>query len=366
MEKVHISKFQLYVIMVLFGIGTASLYGFGMNAKQDAWLAVVGGYIGGVILFLGYCYIFYKYPDYSFTVMLEKVLGKITGKIVAAFYIVYFLYIGSFVLRDIGELITMFVLPGTPIFVINLLIMIVAFYIVYLGLEVIVRTGEIFFFGTIAGYLIFSFFIIMTGCIELENLFPILEEGIKPVFKSSLLLSLFPFADMVVFTMIFHNLNKKKAVIKVGLLAFTTVFILLLIITIFNITVLGVYMAENSIYPTIEVVRLINVGEFIQRLDALAVIVFMIGSSGKVIIYTYAASIALQELLNKPKHHKFVLPVFLIILFGSIFITDNLFTHVYFAKKVIRQYINFPFLVIIPGLLILIIMIKSLLLKKNK
>jgi spore germination protein KB len=45
-----INAFQLFVLIVLFELGSAIVVGLGMQAKQDAWLAILIGMAGGLVV----------------------------------------------------------------------------------------------------------------------------------------------------------------------------------------------------------------------------------------------------------------------------------------------------------------------------
>lgn len=47
MEKAKISLYQLFVLILLFELGSAILVPLAIDAKQDAWLAILSGLIGG-------------------------------------------------------------------------------------------------------------------------------------------------------------------------------------------------------------------------------------------------------------------------------------------------------------------------------
>ena len=48
MEKAKISATQLFVLVVLFEMGSAILVGIASDAKQDAWIAILLGLAGGI------------------------------------------------------------------------------------------------------------------------------------------------------------------------------------------------------------------------------------------------------------------------------------------------------------------------------
>lgn len=360
MTKPKISLFQLFSMMVLFGFGSSSVLGLGMIAKQDAWISVLIAALGGILLLLMYGYIFKNHSETTFVLTLEKVLGKYIGKLIAMFYLIYFMYISTLVLRDIGELIEMYVLSGTPMLMINLMTMLVVVYAGYLGVETLVRMFEIYIFAVLFLYLTFIILLFASGVFEYTNLLPILENGWNPVIKAVFpLLLAFPFGEMIVFLTFFAYVNKKKNVIKTGVLSMATVAVMLTFVTILNIITLGVYLSKNSTFPTIETIRLINAADFVQRIDSIAVLIFMACGFAKVVTYFMAVNIGLKDLYRTENYKRFIIPIGLIILFGSVYNAESLSRHIYIGLRIVPFYINFPFEVVIPIILVFIIFIRN-------
>jgi spore germination protein KB len=54
MEKVQVNALQMFVLIVLFELGSAILFGPGSAAKQDAWITNLLGLAGGLLLFFVY------------------------------------------------------------------------------------------------------------------------------------------------------------------------------------------------------------------------------------------------------------------------------------------------------------------------
>lgn len=63
MEKAKISGSQLFTLMILFEFGSAFILPIAIDAKQDAWLSIMFGMIGGLLLFLVYYQLYRYYPD---------------------------------------------------------------------------------------------------------------------------------------------------------------------------------------------------------------------------------------------------------------------------------------------------------------
>jgi len=52
MEKAKIKASQMFILVVLFEMGSAILVGLGVSAKQDAWISMLLGLAGGLLFFL--------------------------------------------------------------------------------------------------------------------------------------------------------------------------------------------------------------------------------------------------------------------------------------------------------------------------
>jgi len=348
--------------MVLFGLGSSSVLGLGSSAKQDAWISILLAGVTGIALFVFvYGTIFKTYPDQNFTATIKSIFGKPIGTVITMFYILYFLFISTLVLRDIGELVITYILPGTPILAIQFMAVIVMAYAVYLGIETMGRSAELYIFPVFFFIIFIAVFLLISGAVQFSNLLPIMENGYKPIVQAAYPLVLaFPFGELIVFNMILYHVNKKQTAIKTGALAMGTTMLLITFITIMNITAIGIYLTENSPFPTVKMVRMINVAEFVQRLDSIAVVMFLIGSIAKITVYGYVVNTGLKDLFQKPyNYNKFIIPIFLIILLGSVYFYDSFTQQIYIGLKLVPYYVNFPFEVVLPTLMVVIIYFKK-------
>ncbi|MED4226229.1 GerAB/ArcD/ProY family transporter [Neobacillus cucumis] len=187
MEKVQINLFQMFILVLLFETGTSILFGLGSEAKQDAWISILFGGIGGILLFIVYYTLYKYYPDIPFTSYVQKIIGKWVGRYIAYIYIVYFLYQASRILRDFGELLVTTTYNNTPLLIINTMMIITMMYGVHKGIEVIARVGELCFLGIYVLSIVGFVLIVISGIVHLENIKPILENGWGQVLKTVIL-----------------------------------------------------------------------------------------------------------------------------------------------------------------------------------
>ncbi len=72
----NISKWQMFCLMILFEIGSTTVFGLGLDAKQDAWISIILAMLFGFVLIWIYTEIQKYYPNNNLTDILINVYGK--------------------------------------------------------------------------------------------------------------------------------------------------------------------------------------------------------------------------------------------------------------------------------------------------
>lgn len=368
MVKNRIQPIQMFVLIVLFEVGSAIVVPIGSDAKQDAWIAIIMGMIGGLVLFSLYIYLYTQFPNLRFTDYLEKIIGKVLGRILATVYICLFLYITARILRTFCDLVLLTLLPDTPISALAILIMLVASFACHLGFEVIARTGEIIFPYVMLFSFLFVFFIAIDGLIHFENLQPVLENGWKPVFKAAFpAIVSFPFGESIIFGIFFPYLNKQKNGIIAGYLGMIASGMILTFASIIFITVLGTFQTSIIPYPIMHTIETVNVGGVFQRLDPLGITLLLLGGFFKITIFLCGAIEGFTGLVKKPKLKKFSGPFMAIaVIIMSILMSENWVEHNKQSAKIVPYVLYIPLFMIVPFILVVIVMIKNKLKKKKQ
>ncbi|WP_099353116.1 GerAB/ArcD/ProY family transporter [Fredinandcohnia onubensis] len=359
MEKAKISSYQLFVLILLFELGSALLLPLAMDAKQDAWIAVLFGMIGGMMLFIIFFRLYLYYPDKLPTMYAQIIVGKLIGKVIAFLYILYFAYLAARILRDFGVMLVTFAYPETPLFIVNALLIIVVVYAVRKGIEVLGRTGELLFsimyLLAVTGFIL----IVISGLIDVNNLKPILGEGILPVLKATFIQTLyFPFGETIVFAMIFPYLNHSRKAQIAGLCAIGLSGINLALVMLMNISVLGVNLTSRAPFPLLATIQMIQVAEFIERLDIFFMLALIIGGFFKIGIFFYAVVTGVANLFSIDSHTRLCFPMALVVLLLSITMASSFAEHVQEGYKFVPMFLHVPFQIIIPVTLLGIAMIR--------
>lgn len=360
MEKAKISAYQLFVLIFLFEMGSALLVPLAGEAKQAAWLVILIAMIGGFLLFFIYYGLFQYYPDQLLTEFVKHILGNFLGRIVAFLYILYFIYLAARVLRDFGETLLTFAYPSVPLFVANASFILVVVYTVRKGIEVLTRTGELFY--VLENLLLLTFFllIIASGMIHLNNLKPVIEISVTEMVKMAFTKTVFfPFGEIIVFLMIFPYLKEPQRLKKIGMGSLATSGIFLAIIMAVNIAVLGVDLTTRSQYPLLTLIQSIEVAGFLERLDVYFLLLLMIGGFIKISVFTYAAVTGSANVFNVNQPSRLAYPVGFVILLISIIIASSYTEHIHEGLGAVPIYIHLPFQVIIPLFLLIIAFFKN-------
>jgi spore germination protein KB len=369
METEKINPFQLFCLMFLFELGSSIVVGVGLQAKQDAWLAILLGMVSSLPLYLIYIYLFYQYPYHSLTGYIKQIVGNYIGVPLLLIYICYFLYIAARVLRDFGDLLTATALSETPLIVVNGLMILLITYGIYLGIEVIGRTAEALFFIMIFLGFLGILSIISSGIMKPENLTPFLENGwnlmITTVYTQTYT---FPFGEMVSFTMILPFLDKPKLGKRIGFYAILASGLVLSLTIALEVTVIGTNGAAVEQFPLLQTIGKVNIANFIQRLDIIVIGTLILGVFIKITVFFYAGYLGIQDLipLKKKRHkHYFLLFFCSLILFASIKMSSNFAEHIEIGLKWVPIYLHWPLQTGIPLILFLITLLKKVF-SKNK
>ncbi|MGJ7919868.1 GerAB/ArcD/ProY family transporter [Neobacillus sp. LXY-4] len=363
MNQVKISPFQFFCLVFMFELGSSIVVGLGLQAKQDAWLAILLGMANGIPLYLIYYYLFTQYQYISLTSYIQKILGKFLGIPLSFVYILYFFYIASRVLRDFGELMITSTLNETPLLAVNGFMIVIITYGILCGLEVIGRTGEFVFFimMVLIFFAIASLF--SSGLIKLENLAPFLESGWKPVISTVYKQTYtFPFGEMIVFTMILPYLTKPQSGWKVGIYGIVASGVILSFTIALEIAILGVNGVATSPFPLLETISRVEIGDFIQRLDVIVVATLIFGVFLKIMVFFYSGFAGVTEVLKlTKKKHKVIgtLAVSLLILFYSILMAGSFPEHIEIGLEKVPVYLHLPLQTGIPVLLFIITIIRK-------
>lgn len=356
----RISNYQLFVITVLFQIGTTIIFGFASTAGRDAWISVLISTAMGVLISLVYTSLMRMNPGLSLVEWYPVQFGKWLGTPIAWIYALLILYLLGRGLGDLKFLVPITILPQTSIFIVLAIFISVLSYAVFSGIEIIARLGELFLPVIFILFFLEIILIFSSDIVHVNYLQPIAGKGWKTIWKASWPLGVTQaFGEAIEFAMVWPLVKHPEKITKVTLLATITSGLFIATFDALAIAVLGEDIFKNSIYPLYTLIQQIKVGNFIENLEAVEVLYFLTTLFFKTSIHFFSAVRAIQQLTLVPNGRIFVLPVAIIGLCLSMTMASSVSAHIETGLKIIPYSLSIPLYIVLPGVLFVVTLVRN-------
>ena len=281
-----ITSRQAVCMLILYELGSSLVTGGSMKAEQDSWIAILLGLVMTIPLLLLYARLQALCPDGDVYDMTCTAFGKAIGAAATLAFSIYALHLGALVIRNFTEYIQVLSLPETPQPVCAACIAALALYAVWRGLETTARAAE--FITPIACAVVIVLMALVAKDMRFSNLQPVLNHDASLILSDGFASLTFPFAESVLFLSIFSTVREPSTSYKKSYLqgvCFAGVVLVALIAG--NIAVLGVPIARALFFPSYETVSLVDVGNFISRIEVLVSANFIVFGLTKVTVCLY-------------------------------------------------------------------------------
>lgn len=309
----QINTRQFTFLVILFVIGDSILFvpaSVTAFANQDGWLSALFATVIAILIVTMYGFLGKRFPSMNIVGIGEKVFSLWIGKIVGILFVFFFLIDSSLLLWEMGDFMTTQVMPQTPINAILILFLSIVIIGIKIGVEPFTRTAEIIFPWVVLLFLIL--FLAVSPNINPENIQPMLENGIKPVLLGALPLIGYHF-ETVILLMVLPHINQVKRIVKsyiVGMIIGNTFLFMTILLCIL---VLGSQLTSSYIYPSYALARKINIGNFLQRLEAILAFIWFFTVYFKLTITFYATLVGLTQILKIKDYKVLTFPLALIL-----------------------------------------------------
>ena len=366
-NKPKISTTQLIFLVV--GSAILSPYTFlpVLNtppANQDSWIVAILSTVYIVVLSLPILFFTNKYRGLSLNEISELILGKVIGKIVCVILALFFLFICILYTLMVIIFISTYLFPWTPVWALLIYGLIPVAYLVSKGAGTI---GKISTF--IVPYILLTillFFIMGMDQFQIDILRPILaDSNFWDINKGAFLTaSRFPAVFIfIVFNVYFdEKVNINKTFFK-SLGIFAIFFLLILFPTVL---VLGFDISKHSWNPYFLYSRFVKVYDFIQRVESLNTLSWLLGVMLQLGVYGCMANELFSRVFKLKNQKVLILPFTILILLVSLFpplLKSNVVEFI--RSDNVYPLVCFPFIFVIPFIMLIVYFIKELI-KKHK
>lgn len=345
MDDEIISNIQGICLVAILIIGTSSIMVMGIEAKQDAWLAIILALLMAFPIILVYARLRSIFIDKNLFDILEICFGKYVGKGIVILYSWFVLHNAALVLENTGRFMTTVSLTETPLMPPMIGVSIVSMWAVKKGTKVIGRLAQSFFI--VMGVFMFISILLMIPKMEVKNILPIACNGIRPIIKGAFSAFAFPFGETLVFTMFFSNFKDRKSPYLVYVRGVLIGGLIMLTIALTDIMVLGVNSASITYYPSYAVSARLKIGQSLQRLEVIIAVVYLLGATMKISILLLATCKGIAKIFSLIDYRVVALPFSLLIL-NLAYFHDKSTMDIFEWVTNVWPYYAFPFQVILP------------------
>lgn len=348
-----ISRLQFALITFIYSIGgTINLIPrmVVQTAKNDAWLSIIISTILSIILSIFLVKLCSKYPHSTFIELTSAITGKFFGKILCLLYCFFFFQSSVHLIYLVTFYVNIIYFPETPAIALTIMLIILILINNYYGLGVMCRFNELISPIIIIGIL-FSIILSIPN-MDLSNILPVLDQGIKPVINASIPLMGIPFGEIIIIIILYPYLNNQNNIYKIVSLTILSIGLIFLAIVFTALFVLDINEIEINYFTTYEIVRLVNIGEIIQRVDALYLLAFLLAIFIKIVSYNYLFILLFKQSFKIKNMNTLLIPLMIITASYSLYIFSNYVDMVNFIPPTSINIIIFGY--IIPILLLVI------------
>lgn len=356
MYKETISDREGICLVILFIAGSSLALPTAPEAGSDLWLAIFCAMIISFPILIVYARLINYSEGNDVFDLLEYAFGKIIGKVIGLLFIWFAFHLGILIIRDFGEFPVTVSLPETPMGAFMLMLMLLAIWIVKEGIEVLARWARIFVI--INGPIPTIMILLLIPVMDFDNILPILYEGINPFLKGTFSAFSFPFAETVVFIMILSSLKSKKSSYNIYIKGVLLGGILITGVSLAEVLVLGPDLYGATFFPNHAVAGKVDIGETLQRMEVIVILATITSAFLKISVCLLAVCKGIQKVFKLKDYRFFVMPIGLLMFNFSLFIHNNV-NELYEWISTTWSYYSFPFQVIFPILLLIVVYMKK-------
>lgn len=346
MSKETISKQQGVALIGLFLLSSNLLLPTGVKAGTDLWIAIIVAGIVSIPLVTIYARILQIFPEKNFFETIDIIFGKLWGKVLSLLLSLFVFHLGALVLRNFGEYLNVIGIRDTPKIVPMVFLQLLCIWIVKEGIEVMGRWSK--FSIRFLFFLVLITVIFMSHEWNLRHLLPMFYNGLGPIWDGVLHVISLPFAETVVFLMIFSSIsNGKRAIYQVFWYGLFFGIFVTLITSINELLTLGIDIYRYSKFPSHAAISRLYVGNFLQRLEIIPVVGILGGGFIKVSVCLLGTTRGLAHILNLKDYRFLITPIGLLMLNLSIFVYDDILELTTWSSDIWPSY-SFVFQILLP------------------
>lgn len=347
MPEQTLKERQAICFLTVFMCGSSIIIGGTTKTGQDSWMCLLVAQLFAVPMLMLYARIMWLFPEKNIYQIAEYVFGKFFGNIITVLFIWYSFHLSAMVLRNFSEFMQLVAMPETPQLALMLINLFTAVYMAKKGVEVMGKWVVVVI--CVLNVTILSTLFLLYNQVDFTNLMPVLNHSTKEFLECGYSLSSFPFMETIVFLGIADSVRRPNSPFKIYGLSIFFTSVILAVIMLRNIVSLGPAMLKSVYFPSYVSARIIDVSDFLVRIEGSISLNFIITGSTKIALCLLTACRGIAYLFRIDDYRKILLPVALAVTALCVTLYENTMQMMNFIK--IYPIYAFPFQVGIPLLI---------------
>lgn len=310
----------------------------------DGIFCFILGLAGGILL-LGLIQGNVQYMQGSYYEYLKKTMGQIISDIFMVFYLLYFIILAGYVLYQLDILILSWLLPKGNYWTVEVLLLLLAAYGTFRGIEGRVRIYEILFW--FLGIPLLIMLIFAAGSVDTDMWTPIFSTNGKEYMKHSITVwsYLLPLSGLLFLK---QFVKKPEKLVKSGKIAVVAVTVLNMAVYLILIGNFGQKTVQILKHPVITLMGMVDLPSgFFTRQDVTMTAIWFFALFALLHTGVFQGTLIMKQLCNEKKSNCSMWVILILIFFiGDSFIKNG------FMKAVFEAYQE---RIALPGVLFILI-----------
>lgn len=352
-DKVSVRQVIFLLLTMVFTISIRILPQVtASSAKQAAWVTPLTA-LPFLLLLIYIMSVFFRKKEntnLSFTNIIYKIVGGVFGRIIVFLYLVWIVILSALYVRYYGERLVSSIAPNTPNMFFIIFMLITVFVFLKKGIVLIARMNEVILYIIAITFLVL--FIMSMPIINVKNLLPVSHLDALPILWGSY--GILPAWTYLFYLFFFGDrISDKENLWKYGLrgsIFLTAVTVMLFIMTIGD---LSHSVASRVPLPFFVAVRQISLFEFVERLEAVTVALWVFADFILISVFSYTALSIIKSLFNLKSVKHLSAPFLAFIFVLSMNIANTNFQLERFSKEIV-MHANNIFQIGVPILLLIV------------
>lgn len=283
------------------------------ETATSAWMIplVSGAVVLAAFLIMHAC--MRRFPDHDILQLADRFLTPYVALPLTLLFVAFLFLQTALTMREFTETVVTTVLPATPAVLIALLLLLVSLYYAHKGLEGLTRVAVLLSVVFAVG--LAALLLLPMTWFDARLLLPFVGRGIAPTLYYGVLNSSM-FLNVLMLAVTYKSVRNQQHFLRAGTVSIVVTAVLMSLVVVVYLGTFGSAPTGRTPFPLYQLARLIYVGRFVQRMEAVFVFLWVAAAVVKMgcglwfTAYLYAAAFRMP--VYRPLLYAIALSLFII------------------------------------------------------